>query len=526
MELGRLLHQADPHEKRSITFIAPHREAGEVFVSELYARFGTSILPRLLVERISDSSKVVMRTLIRKSTATDYYLRKNENAAFCRNFMDMIARRIGITNWSEHRVLLKYTRLAVQTYQHIDHWLPESLVSRFLVPKSEAWQFATAHVSEEHLFHELMRISRMSEKDQLYHTEPVVRLLEDFLGNPAIEARTSRPQKWDRVAFHNAGGIQVIIGEDGYEDALSALVSADFQETCHLLKAGMLRVPVTYAIDEATSAGLVGWYESKAMSTMAGFDLSIDLIIQSYDFPTPEIKHNVLQNTNHYWFNCGDYEMALEGARDLLGSLDEYKVHHTTRKQLHGGFDYDSRQSVGKTGTGSDARTTITVTKVAVPRYDTIEEKAYQSGAEQLIWKAKQLQELPERTCWARPMGCTPYLKPVETLDDSWAFPAIPELGIEALSTQKVKECLELLKTKDIYETPIRPQLPAIPTPSAPSGAPHSNGSSRTTALQRNRLSNGTSGSGGRPKSGNGSARSNGRAKSNGSAKSGRTGGR
>jgi hypothetical protein len=513
----RLLRQAESHEKRSITFVAPHAEAGETFVAELYARFGSTILPRLLVERISDCSTVVMRTLIKKSVAANYFMRRNQNAVYCKNFMEMVGRRIGIVNWADHRVLQKYTRLAVSIHQHLDVWVPESLVPQFLVPKSKEWEFALAHVTDEKLFHALQRISRMSEKDQLYHTEPVVRLLEDFLGNPAIEARTSKPQRWDRVAFHNAGGIQVILGEDGYEDALCAVVSADFQETCHLLKTGQIRCPFTYAIDEALNAQLFGWYESRALSTMAGSRLSIDFIIQSDDFPSPEMKRNANQNTDHYWFNCGDWETAMEGARDLLGALDENKVHHTTTKQVHAGFTYEKRHSHGTTEGGENgSRRTVTITEVAVPQYDTVQENVFQTGNEQLIWKAQELQTLPERTCWCRPMGRSPYLMTVPLLEDSWAFPAIPELGIEALSTQKVKECSGLLKTKDIYETPVKPELPATQTPSPSAGTDASKGSPRTTVLQRNKLSKPAS-SNGKQKPANGSGRSNGKARFNGS---------
>jgi len=514
--VNRLLKEAEKTDPPTITFVCPHPQAGELFISELYARFGNLILPRLLVERISDSSKVVMRTLIKKSTATDYFQRRNENAVYCKNFMDMIGRRIGISNWAEHRVLQKYLRFDVQAYQDIDEWFPESLIPQFLVPKTAEWQFAVDHVKEERLFHGLMRISRMSEKDQLYHTEPVVRILEDFLGNAAMEARTSKPQTWDRIAFHNEGGIQVILGEDGYEDALSTLVSSDFQESCSLLKNGLVHKPMHYAIDEGTSAGLIGWYESRAVSTMAGFGMFISFLVQSFDFPTPEIKRNILQNTDHLWFNCGDWEMAMEGARDLLGSLDEYKVHHKTKKQVHAGFSYETRDSVGRSvGPLGDDRKTVTTSQVAVPQYETIEEESFQPGSEQIIWRAQDLQELSERTCWERPMGRAPALRTVDYLEDSWAFPAIPEMGIEALSTIKVRECLQLLKTKTIYETPVKPELPKTTSFPQSNGMAGAKASSRKTRLRQNSLSQ-SKFSRANQKPANGSASSNRRGGQNG----------
>ena len=177
------------------------------------------------------------------------------------------------------------------------------------------------------------------------------------------------------------------------------------------------------------------------------------------------IKNTVLQNTDHYWLNQGDWEAAQEGARDLLGACDEYKIHHTTKKQLHIGTRHEERKtrSTGKTTDGLKTKKTESsgTTFLSVPEYAMEEEPVYQSGSDQLIWKARSLQQLNVGQCWVREMGRTPRLVNVPLVKDSWVFPAIPELNIESLSAQKVRECLILVKARPEYQTPIAIALPA-----------------------------------------------------------------
>src|SRR5262245_59988418 len=51
-----------------VTFAAPHEQVGIDFISELYARYGKSVLDRLVVIDTRDMDHVVMQSFIAKST--------------------------------------------------------------------------------------------------------------------------------------------------------------------------------------------------------------------------------------------------------------------------------------------------------------------------------------------------------------------------------------------------------------------------------------------------------------------------
>lgn len=206
------------------------------------------------------------------------------------------------------------------------------------------------------------------------------------------------------------------------------------------------------------------------------------------------IKRNLLQNTDHYWLALGDQETAQEAARDLLGACDRHAIHHTNRKQLHTGVRHEERKTRGtsKTKDGfKERKTESTNTAIlSIPEYEILDEPVYESGADQLLWKAQSLQEQGVGECWVRRMGSRPFQMRIPLVEDSWVFPAIPEFGIESLSAKKVKECLDLLKTQPEYETPI-PIVPPgqrTPTPLRQNATKASkNGSTRSAPPPRNR---------------------------------------
>jgi hypothetical protein len=170
-------------------------------------------------------------------------------AAYCRSFMDMLARGRNFAAWSEHPVLEKYTKLAIRLAQNQDVWTSQSLLPGALIPKSDIWLHYIDHCTDPQLRMELTRLMAMSARDQLTLLEPGKRLLEQFLSSPPIVARTSRPATFNRQQFLNDGGIFVILGGNVSDEALRVLVGADFQETCFLAKKGLL-CPGYFVIDK------------------------------------------------------------------------------------------------------------------------------------------------------------------------------------------------------------------------------------------------------------------------------------
>jgi hypothetical protein len=280
-ELLKIVERGD----KWIIAVFPHAQPGEQFVAELYARFGKTILRRLIVERLSDMDRVIMRDFIKCSTAKDPYVRMTKNDEFSSHFMGMAANGRQFTEgWLAHPVLEKYTKLSVRLCQNQDQWISQSLLPGSLVPKSAIANHYIDHCPVPELRMEFLRMIAMSLRDQLTLLEPAKRLLEQFLTSPPIIAHTSKPATFNRAQFLSNAGIFVILGGDISDDALRLLVGADFQETCFLAKKGRLTLPGCIVLDECNNYRLAGLAEAKALATMRAFGVNIWLVCQALDF--------------------------------------------------------------------------------------------------------------------------------------------------------------------------------------------------------------------------------------------------
>lgn len=431
------------------TFAFPHPQAGEELIGELLACFGPAIQERLIVERVSDVDRVIHRRYVNRSFAQNEFDFMRENDEFCWQFLEMAARRRGLTDLAETPVLEKYAKLAISVYQSLDEWISESLIPQFLRPKSDAQQFAIDHCTlgpdAEELRRELVLISRFSVQQQITLLEPAERLLNALLRNVAIYVRTTKPQTVDFVEFKNRCGLHIILGGNISDDALRLHVGTDFQQTAFAARNRQLREGYYY-VDEALNYHLLSNFESKALSTLRAFGMHCVYAIQSTDFESPEIATNVLTNTQHFIFQQA-WKSSEEMAKTLLPLLNKYDVHHTTQRQVHAGFQEIERR--GKSVSKGEHGTTESesVSSHLVPIYDERDEPTYTPPRDQLVWLAQELQQLPVGTCIVNPRNSAPYKYAVPLMPDSWAFPGLCQI--------KAQECINLIKSQAIYEAPV-----------------------------------------------------------------------
>jgi hypothetical protein len=435
----------------------PHPQAGELFVAELFACFGESILDRLVVERYSDMDRVIMRTFVRSSTHPDFLTRMQENEELLGSLMDKLAQRRKINDLAEFPVLEKYSRLAIRVKQNQSEWFPDYKIPKILVPNGPIWRQALEHCTDCELAAELDDLQTMPIREQLSLLEPARRLLEGIFRSPPIIARTSQPEEWDKETRLNNNMIYVGIGGNISDDALRIMVGSDYQDTIFLAKQRRIK-PGRYSVDEVNNYHLCGPFEARSLSTSRAFGVETWYADQVSIFPTPEIEKQVDGNSDHVWFLQGDEELAEKAAKDLSGGFDEFKIHHTdeTHKQVHLGFDYEERHTKGRVkdhlgGIKSESESTSIV---PIARYgEVIEQRhGYQSGQEQTFWKKTDLLSLPVGSCFVRQRGRAPYRENVKLMPDSWAFPG--------LAKQKFHECLELIKRKPIFQKPILHEEP------------------------------------------------------------------
>lgn len=444
-----------------LTFAAPHPNFGLDFIAELYARYGEQILDRLKVIDTRDLTKVIMRQFIPSSKHENQLERMLENDGYAGGFLDTVARRRkDITDIAEKPVLEKYTKLAAKLAQNQSEWFPEWWLPYAFIPKHPIYNYLVSHCNDEEVRREFAKFVSFPVREQLSILDPIFRLLGSVLLSPPIIACTTKPVTFDKKAHLDKGGITVILGGKSH-DATSVMIGSDFQETMFLANQGLAR-PGFYIVDEALNYKQIGTYESRILSTIRYKGVSVWYIVQSFDFPSDEIRNNVLQNTDHVWFRQGTKEMATYAAEDMLGAIDRNAVHHVdkTTRQIHLGFKSITRTNRGVSRTDEGKRThTENVSESAEPIYgEQVEERAvYEAPSDQLVWSAQDMQKLPVGTFWFREQNRTPVKMSVPLLRDSWAFPGLKE--------RKVEECLTLLKQRPEYQAPeLRtPEPPTTP---------------------------------------------------------------
>lgn len=428
-----------------ITAAFPHEQPGLDLIAELYARYGKAIFNRLLVIDLRDMTKVVMTQFIHSSSNPDPLQRLHENDIFSAPLLDsMRRRRPDIKSWDERPTLYDGAQLAIRLYQNKDRWYPEPWLYDAFLKRHPKQTFVASHCTNVDDRNELLSFNFLPPREQESTSKAIRRLLKGTLAIPAILARTSKPPVHDKKAFLNRGGITVILG-GASDQAASVAIGSDFAETMFLAKQGLER-PGVYVVDEALNHKLLGEYESTILSTIRWKGVSVWYVVQSFDFPSEEIKNNVLQNTDHYWFRQGTYDMAMEAAKDMLGALDEYKVHHTITKQVHAGFDTIHRvtKGISKHPEHGDIESEHEQVSM-VPLYKELKEDVHQAPDHQLVWFAQSMQEL-QWECCVREKNRAPYKLSIPLLPDSWAF--------EGLKERKAAECLTLLKERPEYQTP------------------------------------------------------------------------
>ena len=439
-EMMEIVYRGD----RWLTFVAPHEKAAVDFVAELYAQFGDFILPRLVIEQLGDTDQVIMRDIIQKSRSEDYWKRKQENDAFAEAMLSLMAARRKMTDFFERPSLEDVGTLAIQLYQNQDVWWPEHLLPQALHPKNPISKFALDHCTDEEVKARFIEKISVAPSIAETSTKPVARMLELMLGNGALKARTGIPQTWDKIRFMKQAGIFVIVMNGCSTDAFRTYVSCEFQQSVYFLRKGLVGAGV-FVVDVVANYSLAGMFEARAFNTTRGMGggLSIFHIVQEPDYGNEEVTDAILANSEHFVFKQGSAKSSRYFAEDLLPVLDEYKVHHTTKKRI----DKQPKVVERKTVTKGERGESESVGEQLVSDFDVVDESVYQPGNEQIIWLAQKLQGQQRGTYYYKTASGAGQAR-AQLFRDSWAFPGLKEA--------KYLECLQKVKSQAIYQEPTR----------------------------------------------------------------------
>lgn len=448
----------------------PHPQPAIQLIAEAYAVLGDALIPRLIVERLSDTDRVLMRSIVRRTAEANHFARNLANDRSLNWFLEMLAYgRPDFKNPTSRPVLYRFTSLAYRALQYAAAWMPDSWMPLVLRPRHPVQEQAIATCTHPEVRGELEWIRTLPLREQLALLQPVQNMLTPFIGNAVSDPRSSRPPRFDKREFLRRGGIHILIADNIPLEAQRLAFALDFEETMIAAGQGVGR-PGFYVVDELNKLGVTESYVTR-LATMRASDVTIIGIQQWLSFETPEQSEGHCQNTDHYWTPQASERMAELAARDMRGLLDRFAVHHfdETVRQFNQ-IELVDRESVTETSGphGSSKSKSKSVVPVSIPQFIVERRPVYESPKDQEFWNVARIMQAPVGTVFVKPRMGPPRVEQVPLFPNTWGFPEVMRARFE--------ECLAKCMQNPIFETPV---VNGFPVPASPTTPTRQNGRRR-----------------------------------------------
>ncbi|HEY1599258.1 MAG TPA: hypothetical protein VGG64_06625 [Pirellulales bacterium] len=441
-----------------ISGIFPNEEPARHFVSELYAREGEGVLPRLVVQRFRDTSRVIAEEIIQQHQNDDPFQRDLADDLGLSFLWGVIGQnRKDFRNTVERPVLLRNGTFAVRAKQRSRVWWSDSWIPLVMRPRHPVQLHAIENCTDQEVRDELVRMSTYSLRDQLALLQPIENLLNPPLRNPVIAARTSRQPTEDRRAALNGGEIRVTILEGISHEAQQMAYALELNRIVSLALSGLER-PGILVIDELNKLGVTQNLVT-ALATLRTYGVDIWTIKQYLAFEDEYQRNGFLQNVDLYLPPQNDPMMAEFGADVMRGLLDEYAVHHdevTTRQFTRIEMVERETESESSGPNGKTKGKSKTLVPVSIPEITQERRPVYKSARDQKFWKAGDIMNAPIGTVFVKPKLQPPYVRTVREFPNSWGYREVADARFE--------ECLQRVMQKPIFEVPV---VNPFPVPAA-----------------------------------------------------------
>lgn len=432
----------------------PHPQPAIQLVAEAYAVLGDALIPRLIVERLRDTDRVVMRSIVRREQQGTHFARTLANDLSLNWFLEMLAYgRPDFQNPTSRPVLYRFTTLAYRALQYAGVWMPDSWMPFVLRPRHPVQDLAIETCTHPEVRHDLEWIRTFSLRDQLALLQPIENMLTPHVGNAVSGSRTSRPPRHVKQEFMRRAGIHVIIADGIPRESQRLVFAQDFEETMTAAEQGVGR-PGVYMVDELNKLGVTEGFVNR-LATMRASDVTIIGIKQWLDFETPALEEGFCQNTDHVWMPQSSPRMAELAVRDMRGLLDRFAVHHeeeTTRQVSRIALIERETFTEGAGPHGKTKSTSKTVVPVSIPELITERRPVYESPKDQEFWHVARIMESPIGTVFIKPRLGPPRVERVPLFPNSWGFPEVMQARFE--------ECLAKCMNNPIFETPAENDFP------------------------------------------------------------------
>ena len=363
-------------------------------------------LARVLYDQLGSYERLLAPRFLIPSHADNPLRRDAENHAGMLGFLDVLWTASGRDDkdWETMPMLSMYLELGLRLFIHQPTPLIPQLFPFVFRLNHPVFHYLLNNTFDEEAreeFADLWRIAKRGNDN----------LLEQRLG----AARRLTRQVFSVPAFSSRMACALNVGKtlrekkiimiDGADDGAvpAKAVTAIFRMWNYAAYIEQIRhytlfcepLPVVYVWEECADANIIARAEKSMLRGGRKVGASIRILTQDLAFLDPETRSVVLENTPcHEWYNPGDYELAMDAARDIaVAQLDLYRIHSQTHseKVLHDGFEREER--VGRTVHGITGEISQSFGEHLVPQYRKVVETQtrYSSPDDQIMEKARQL---------------------------------------------------------------------------------------------------------------------------------------
>ena len=208
----------------------------------------------------------------------------------------------------------------IQLYLAHPQRLPLTILPFGFMPGSDGFELLLGSCTNSEVVWKFEQLRKLTPRGLRAEIGSASRLINGVCRSPAFAVRCRGGFRFEE--FLDAGGILIVERGDGVsEDAMRTMMGAIVIKVIeHAKKRKRPNPPIRITIDEANNAGLVRSHESKALAETQKYGLSLDILVQTPDFPR-EIYDNVMQNClRKEWFGCASVEVARTAAQDIVGA--------------------------------------------------------------------------------------------------------------------------------------------------------------------------------------------------------------
>lgn len=352
----------------------------------------------------------------------------------------------------QHPLKRQGVDMALQLWQATPLDFPLHATTRFFKPwDSYFWHYVN-HCPDASLAKRFKAMYGLHEATRMNIYGAAERLLEGTLGDPVVIAR-DRPLTYDMETLVREKWVRITVGGRNVSREAIRMVMA--MRSAEVFRYVMEHDdPIRMVKEECINYGLAGEPDLFALNTgrKRGFGATY---IRQYP-PQDESLREAMAGCTQYTHRAGSREVAEYLAGTLLGLLDPYKVHYSTERRVHDGYEPFRRP-------GNQQQQWM------LSRYETVRDDHYQSLSDQERLIAAEIQRLGVGERYVNANGRI-HREKVE-------LPR-PFSPWRSVRQEKVRQWLETIRSNAFYVTPVL-TLPTIPPQSNGNGK-HSNGSPST----------------------------------------------